>query len=237
MSEISQQAGFHLTTAHRILNALKYRGYVQQNPDNSKYALTLKLFELGNKVIRSVDLRKETLPVLRELVNRTGETAYLLVLDGAEAICLERIDGDQFVKFLILKVGGRLPLHMGGGPKVLFAYQSEESIERIIKTKGLPAWTGETIIDPTILEEKLKEIRQQGYAVGFGDISEEGASIGCPVQNHKGEVVAAISISGLSDHFRGNNLPSLIEAVRDAATELSHRLGTSLLTACRTLGT
>ncbi|MBE0478186.1 helix-turn-helix domain-containing protein [Candidatus Aerophobetes bacterium] len=46
LTEVSQKSGFNLSTTHRILTTLKYRGYVRQNGSTSKYRLTFKLFEL-----------------------------------------------------------------------------------------------------------------------------------------------------------------------------------------------
>lgn len=227
LTDLSQQAGFNLTTAHRILDALKCRGYVQQNPATSGYKLSLKLFELGNRVVRHVNLRQEAVPIIKSLADTTGETAYLIILDGDEALCLERIDGHHFVKVLFLQVGGRMPLHIGAGPRVLFAHLPQDEVNRIVKTKGLSQWAPKSITDLKKLNEDLKRIREQGYALSFEDVTEDAAALGCPVRNWKGEVVAAISISGISNHFEKDKVPHIVKTVKEAADALSHKLSAS----------
>ena len=224
LTEISKRAGFNLSTTHRILKALKSRGYVEQNPTNSKYRLTFKFFEIGNVIVRGLDFREEAVPVLTDLAEKTGESAHLIILDHNEALCIERIEGYHHIKVLFLQTGGRMPLHVGAGPRVLLAHLPEEEIDRVIKNKGLPAWTRRTITDPQVLKKDLEKIREQGYALSFKDVSEDVASVGCPVRQCGDEVVAAISIGGISTHFAENKLPSLIKMVKDAAYELSRRL-------------
>jgi len=228
LTELSQKAGFNLSTTHRILSALKSRGYVEQNPKTLKYKLTFKFFEIGNIVVRHLNLREEAIPILTDLAEKTGESAYLIILDNDEALCLERIDGRHYIQVLFLKVGGRMPLNIGAGPRVLLAHLPDKEIERIIKEKGLARWTKNSITDPDTLKEDLKKIREQGYALSFEDVTEGAAALGCPVRNWEGKVVAAVSISGLSSHFAEENLPPLIDTVKSAAEKLSQRLNAPL---------
>ena len=227
LTDLSQQAGFNLTTAHRILDALKSRGYVEQNRVTSEYKLSLKLFEIGNKVVRHVNLREEALPILKDLANATGETAYLIILDGDDALCLERTDGHHYVKVLFLQVGGRMPLHIGAGPRVILANLPEEELDRIIEEKGLSQWTSRSITDPRVLRKDLERIRKQGYALSLEDVTEGAAALGCPVRDWRGEVIAAISISGVSNHFAKDKIPHIVATVKEAANELSQKLGAS----------
>jgi len=227
LTELSQKAGFNLSTTYRILSALKSRGYVEQNPETLKYKLTFKFFEIGNIVIRHLNLREEAVPILKDLTDKTGETSYLVILDKDEALCLERIDSHHYIKVLFLEVGGKMPLHIGAAPKVLLAHLSEEEVDRIIESKGLPAWTKRTITDPNVLKKELKKIQEQGYALSFEDVTEGAAALGCPVRNWKGEVIAAISISGISSHFTEDKVSGLVKIVKSAAYELSRRLNIS----------
>ena len=224
LTELSKRAGFNLSTTHRILTALKSRGYVEQNPRSSTYKLTFKFFEIGNVIVRHLNLREEAVPVLTELAEKTGDSAYLIILDKDGALCLERIDGHHYVKVLFLQVGVRMPLHIGAGPRVLLAHLPEEEIDRVIKSKGLPAWTERSITEPYLLRKDLKKIREQGYALSFEDVTEGAAALGSPVRNWNGEVIAAISIGGVSSHFTEDKLHPLIKIVKDAAHELSRRL-------------
>ena len=180
--------------------------------------------ELAELSFRHMNLRKEAVPILTNLANETEQTAYLIVLDRDEAFCLERVDARQCVNIMFLEVDLSMPLHIGAGPRVLLAHLPEKEIDRIIKDKGLPAWTKKSITDLSLLKEDLKTIRSQGYAVSYEDVTEGIAALGCPVRNSKNEVVAAISIAGPVSNHSEENFPNLINAVRNAASELTQRI-------------
>ncbi|MEW6263889.1 MAG: IclR family transcriptional regulator [Thermodesulfobacteriota bacterium] len=223
LSQISQAAGFNPTTAHRILKALKSRGYVQQNPATSDYGLTLKLFELGQKAIRHVNFREQAVIVLRNIARRTGETAYLFIRDGDEAICLERIEGSNFVKVFFVEVGDRRPLYVGAAARVLLAYQREEVIERVIDRFSQDHSDEGLWGEPEVLRDALKQIREQGYSLNFYPAT-GAAALGCPVRSYAGEVVASISISGVTDHFAPDKLPYLVEILKEETSGLRGRV-------------
>jgi len=178
--------------------------------------------------VEKLNLREEAVPVLKDLADKTGESAYLIIRDEDEALCLERIDGYHYVKILALKAGGWMPLHPGAGPRLLLAYLPEEEVERVIKLKGLSAWTQRSITDPAKIKRGLSRIRKEGYALSMDDVVEGAAALACPVRNWNGDVIAAISISGISNHFKKDKLHELIEIVKNSAEELSRRLKASI---------
>lgn len=224
LTEISQLTRFNLTTTHRIINALLARGYIRRNPSNLKFKLGFKSFELGENAKRNLSFLEEATPVLKSLADKTGETAYLMIIDNDQALYLERIEGFHQIKVIGLHTGGRIPLHVGAGPKMLLSSLPAEEIDRIIKKKGLPARTRFTITSPRALKKELKKIREQGYSISMEDFIENAAAVGCPIKNWEGKVVAAISIAGIINHFKGENLEKLIQITREAAEELSKRL-------------
>ena len=228
LSELSRDAGFSQSTAHRILSSLKARGYIRQNPDNSKYKLSLKLFEIGNMIGRNLDLKKEAKPLLRWLSAKTLESAYLIIIDNDMALCLERIDGNPSIRILTLEVGARQPLHLGAAPKLLLAYLDEKEIDRIIQAIGLEAWTAYTTTNPIQLKKELKKIREQGYALSFNDVTDGVAAIAFPVINYKGTVVGSISIGGMTNNFSKDRLPTMIDYVKTTAKKLSIALGSKV---------
>ena len=224
LTEISSDAGFSQATTHRILSAMKSRGYVHQNPSNSKYRLTLKTFEVGSQVIQHLNLHEIALPILRDVASKTGESVFLVILEGDEALCIENINAYRNIQILFLRVGRRMPLHIGAAPKVILAHLSEKRVDEIIKNKAIETWTKKTITNPVDLKNELKRIRDQGYALSLGDVTEGAAAVGCPIINFAGEIVAAISISGIERHFTKKNLPAIIRILKNAAFKISREL-------------
>lgn len=224
LSELSKEANFNASTSHRILDALKSRNYVRQNPTTSAYSLTFKLFELSNKIGWKKTLRLEALEILKQLAGIAEDSAYLIIKDGDDALCLERIDGNPYIRVLALEKGSRMPLHMGAGPRAILAYLPETEVDRIIGVKGLEAWTANTITNPIQLKTDLNKIREVGYALSLQDVTVGVCAIGCPVRKIDGEVIAAISIAGMASNYTEEKLPPLIDMVRSAAQSLSDRI-------------
>ena len=224
LSELSKKAEFNPSTAHRILDALKSRGYVRQNPETSNYSLTYKMFEIAHRIGWARTLKDLALPVVRELAVTSRQSAFLIIVESDEALCLERIDGNPFIRVAALEKGGRMPLHMGAGPRALLANMPDPEVDRIIRIKGLPAWTAHTITNPFQLKDDLKVIRKQGYAVSTEDVTDGVGALGCPLRNTAGEVIAAISICGVAGDFTEDKLPRLLTFVTNAVQEISSLL-------------
>ena len=224
LSELSREAGFNPSTTHRILDALKSRGYVRQNQSTSGYSLTYKLFEIASKAGWEKMLRDESSEIVAKLAEETRESAYFIIKDGLDALCLERIDRNPHIRILSLEKGGRMPLHMGGGPKAILAYLPESVIDRIIKFKGLEAWTPNTITNPLMLKKDLKEIREQGYALSLQDVTMGVNAIGCPVKNKEGKVIAALSVAGPASNLTQERIPDFIKLVKSSAQDLEERM-------------
>ena len=224
LSELSKEAGFNPSTTHRILDALKSRGYVRQNQSTLGYTVTYKLFELASKVGWEKTLHVEALEIVKKLAVDSQESAYLIIKDGYDGLCLERVDGNPYIRILALEKGGRIPLHMGGGPKAILAHLPGPEIDRILKVKGLDAWTANTITNPLMLKEELKKIRKQGYSLSLQDVTVGANAIGCPVINKDGDVIAALSVAGPSNNLTDDTFPALIKLVQTAARELAERV-------------
>lgn len=225
LRELADKINVSKGTAHRILITAQKKGIVEKNPLTNKYHLGIKLFELGSIVANRMDLRREALPIMRKYAEITGETLYLTVKSGDEALCIERVEGKNYVKVLILDVGNKMPLNIGGGPKVLLAFMNDQEINTFLDKKLQESWTENSLIEPEEVWNEIKKIRKDGYSVSFEDVVTAAAAVGAPVKNATGNVVAAISIAGSSTNFIGKKREDLIELAIQAGQEISMRLG------------
>ena len=225
LRELADKINVSKGTAHRILITAQKKGIVEKNPLTNKYHLGIKLFELGSIVANRMDLRREALPIMRKYAEITGETLYLTVKSGDEALCIERVEGKNYVKVLILDVGNKMPLNIGGGPKVLLAFMNDQEITTFLDKKLQESWTENSLIEPEEVWNEIKKIRKDGYSVSFEDVVTAAAAVGAPVKNATGNVVAAISIAGSSTNFIGKKREDLIELAIQAGQEISMRLG------------
>ncbi|MEW6264606.1 MAG: IclR family transcriptional regulator [Thermodesulfobacteriota bacterium] len=226
--DLSAKVNLPKGTTHRLLSSLAYFGFVRQDPKTRNYFLGLKLVELGYLLLSQLDLREEAGPFLRELAERTKETAHLVFLDRNEVVYLEKVETDKNLGGLKMasRVGLRNPAHSCAVGKVILSSLSDEEVTQIFQEKGLTKRTKNTITDSTVLKEHLLLIRKQGYAV---DDEENEAGIRCvaaPVFNEEGKVIAAISISGPAFRVTKKAInEKLKKEVMETALNISRKLG------------
>src|SRR5262245_57034340 len=164
VSASAGQLGLRKSTVHRFLVSLEAGGLVERNPRTSRYRLGLRIFELGGLVLQQMNLWDEALPFLEGLVHESGETGHLAVLDGGEAIYIEKVEARRALR-IPSAIGRGYPAHATSLGKVLLADLPRERVEQIVAERGLAAFTPHTITDPEALEAELERIRALGYAV------------------------------------------------------------------------
>lgn len=224
LTDISKSIKVHKSTAYRFLTSLKGLGYVRQNPENEKYRLSLRLFEVGAEVLARLNEREEARPVMKKLAEQTEETIHLGMLDGEEVVYIDKIDSPQTLR-MYSEIGRRSPAYCTAIGKVLLAWADPEVINRLLGRGNLYRFTEHTIIEPYRVREELHKIREKGYAE---DHEEHEVGICCmaaPIRNMSAEVTAAISIAVPKLRFQDERLPYFQQLVVEAAREISSRLG------------
>jgi DNA-binding IclR family transcriptional regulator len=224
VTELADRLGLHKSTVHRFMVNLDAAGLVERNARTGRYRLGLHVFELGALVMQQMNLWDEALPFLEGLVHDTGETGHLAVLDGGEAIYIERVEARRALR-VPSAIGRGYPAHATNLGKVLLADLPRERVEAIIAERGLAAYTPQTITDPEELEADLELIRRRGYAVDNEEYDEGLRCIGAAVRDHSGNVVAALGIGGPVTRITPERVEELGDLVMTAARGLSRRLG------------
>ncbi len=224
LTEIAAGAGLTKSTTHRLLAALQSEEMVELDARTTRYRLGLKVFELGSIVSKSMELATQAEPLLERLAEETRETAYLVVPEGDETLCVRRVDGSHEVRILFLEVGRRQSYNCGAAPRVLLAHLCDEHWEEIVAHHVTPM-TGHSLTTREELARDRRHIRERGYAVSREDVTLHACAVGAPVHDETGEVIAAVSLSGIEQRFSDQALPELIAKICAAGEELSRRLG------------
>ncbi|MFD2616213.1 IclR family transcriptional regulator [Terrilactibacillus laevilacticus] len=222
VTELSDYLGLYKSVVHRALVTLENRGFVTKNPISQKYFLGIKLFELGMVVAGQMNLRTIARPFMEDLCEFAKETVMLMIIDGLDGICIDKVESSQSVRYTT-PLGKRVPLHAGATTKILMAYLSEEKINKIV-ARGLKRFTPYTVCDSSELIKQLQLIKEKGYCISSNDFSLGGMGIAVPVYDYTGNVVAGLSISGLEIRMRENKEQLLLECQK-AADRISKRLG------------
>lgn len=223
ISDLAKRLGLAKSTVHRLASTLLEQGMLEQNPTDGKYHLGLALFELGTMVRRKMDFTVEARPFLRTLMEKTGETVHLAILDHDSILYVITHESKQALR-MGSKVGTRAPVHSTAVGKVLLASQAEEEIERIV-ARGLPQSTPGTIVDAKALRRELALVKAQGHAVDDEESEIGLRAIAAPIRNYSGDVVAAISIAGPVHRMTKKALLSWLRELVEAAEAVSQRLG------------
>jgi DNA-binding IclR family transcriptional regulator len=165
------------------------------------------------------DLRDTALPFLQDLGAATGQVVHLVVLDGHQALFLERLTGHAEV-CVRSRVGRRLPLHASGPGKVLLAHAPQKFVDAVV-ARGLRRMAARTITDPSRLALALAEVRGTGYCFSRDEMTDGAASVAAPITGPGGDVVASVSVVVPSSM---ENLQPFVAAVRVTAAAVSRVL-------------
>jgi DNA-binding IclR family transcriptional regulator len=174
--------------------------------------------------LENLDLREQARPFLQQLMLRTGLTVHLAILEGAEAVIIEKVEPPGILR-LATWVGRRLDANSSGVGKALLAFTDDDNYHQRFALHPMTRHNKNTIFSPERLARELKKVRQQGYA--FED--EEGEigfrCIGVPLHDSASRVIAAISIAGTTSQIPNDRVANLISAVKGAALLISEHLG------------
>jgi DNA-binding IclR family transcriptional regulator len=230
LTDIATVTGLGKATVHRLLGALADVGFVDYDDLEKRYRLGYALFALGASArsFHVVDLAR---PSLVRLAAETGDTVYLSLRDGDEAICVDRRTGSFPIRTLTLDVGDRRPLGIGAGALALLAFDSDEEIARVLRVNA-PARRDYAAFNDAALRALIVQARADGYAFNDGNIVSAMSAIGVPVRDGSGRVRAALSIAAIRERFEGERLATLVGLLQKEASELGAALTQAAHTAC-----
>ncbi len=228
VKELSETIGVSKSTIHRFLSTLEHKDLVEQVEQNGKYRLSMKLFELGNSILHSLDLHSRSLPILEELNKNIDETIHLVIYDRGDAVFINKVVNNPTM-ITYSYVGKRVHAHCIASGKVLLAYLSPAELKWVIKEKGLAVYTPNTISELEVLQEQLERIREEGLGYCFEEYLPGINGVAAPIYNHLGQVVAAVSVSGSSMVLTKDVLYNYGGAVKEAAKKISENMGCRII--------
>lgn len=222
LTEIASQCGISKSNAHRLLGTLEACGYVRRPDDSRNYELTLRLWELGQRVFSQLDLRGIAVPFLRSFAAETEETVHLSIFDNNQALYIDKVDGVHAVRTYV-SVGDRAPAYCSATGKAMLAWMPDEVVQAVGKT--IQHFTPQTVATTDALRAQLHEIREKGYSMTSGEWREGVLGFATAIKSPSGRVLGAIGVAGPEDRVRQNNVDRFIAAVIRTGHDIEEALG------------
>ncbi|PTR27879.1 IclR family transcriptional regulator [Pseudomonas sp. GV085] len=195
LSQIALAADLDPGTTFRMLNTLVDLGYVSRIPESRRFALTLKVLDLGFHAIARTDLRSIVRPILRGLVSETSEAASFAVLQGADVLYLERVRAGITRLGVDIRVGTTVPATQTAIGQTILAFLPEREVQKVQQLTPLAPFTVKPHATELPLPELLERIREDGYLLTESLFTEGLRILAVPVLDIDGYPVGAISIA------------------------------------------
>lgn len=226
-ASVARELGLPRSTTYHLLSELVSAGFVIHLAEERRYGLGLGAFELGSAYLRHDPLERLAKPVLRRLVESTGQTAHLGVLHGRETLYLVR-EQPPNPYLTVTDVGVRLPAQLPASGRAMLAHLPAAQVRALFPDRAsFVDRTGRGPAHLPALRGLLSGERRRGWAVEDGYVTVGFASVAAPVFDHGGRPIAAISTT-FPHHCApecGETWPDLAACTRRAAAELGARLG------------
>src|ERR1700724_1133359 len=212
-----------VSTVHRFLANLVTTGFLNRDIEGTHH-LGIACFSIGQAAAGQLDIRRLSLPYLRELNQQTRETIHLTVRHGLSAVYVEKLDSPEPLR-IHSRIGAAIPLYCTAVGKVLLAYLPPQERSAVLDRMEMHRFTSNTAGSPQELQTQLQLVRRNGYAC---DLEEHEAHIRCvaaPIWDHTGAVTASLSITAPAVRMGVARLRQLGPLTREVGLLISEKLG------------
>ena len=219
LSEIAREAGLHIATTQRIVNALVKHDYVRK--DGVTYGMGPASLLNAHAFLVSFPLLLVATPILQELSASTEFTSSLAIRAGFWQVILVRIEGARPLRYQ-LPIGEKLPLQLGGA-RVLAAAMDDDDVAALLDAVGEIRTADGLIVHPDEFRATLRQILEQGFVRGSGQRQRGAASIAVPIFGRDGATIASVQLSGLEEELAASNVEVLVAEMQQASAAITRR--------------
>jgi DNA-binding IclR family transcriptional regulator len=224
VGQISGELGLHKSTVSRLLHSLQNRGYVDKDSATGLFRVGLRFIELSSAHLDNLELRVEAKPAMYDLSQSTGQTAFLAIRQGAEAVYVDKTETYNSLRRYSI-IGTTMPLYSSALGKALICHLDRAELVDLLGREALTPRTEHTCRDVDTLAEELHRTCERGYSLDNEENESGIRCIGAPIRDYRGHTIAAISISGYLQVVTEERVPELAERVRMASLNISRRMG------------
>jgi IclR family acetate operon transcriptional repressor len=223
LTAIAEAVALPVPTVYRLLFTLSERGYVHQGPAG-EWQVGVRAFRVGVAFLEQRNLVVQAYPFLKRLMETSGETTNLAVIDGSEAVFVQQIQCRELMR-VSTKLGARAPLHASGVGKAMLAAMDPAAAAALLSGQTLSRHTRKTITDRAALWRELALARERGWAQDDEEHAEGLFCVASALWDENGEPWAAISLAGPTSRITAPRVGNLGALVRATAADLTAALG------------
>lgn len=226
LTDLGLRLGMPPSSAHRILATLQKHGFVEFDDVSQEWSIGIESFRVGNAYLTRTNVVDAARPVMRRLMEETGETANLAIANDGDVVFVSQVESHNAIR-AFFRPGTRGHMHASGIGKALLAEYPKRDVEKILQKKGLPRFTAKTLTVPERLFANLEETHKRGYSFDDDERYDGMRCVAAAIYNVYGEAIAGISVSGPDTRFPDNKIAELGLKVRRAADEVTALIGGS----------
>ncbi|MDD9718413.1 IclR family transcriptional regulator [Dinoroseobacter sp. PD6] len=224
LSDVSMRLGMPASTAHRVLATLEKHGYVDMDEASQTWRVGLEAFRVGTSFMQRTNLLEVGRASMRTLMEQTGETANLGILDNDHVVFIGQVETHNPIR-AFHRPGSSGPMHASGIGKALLAAMPQGAVENLFRRTGLQQFSPKTLTEPEALLSDLRITRKRGWSFDNEERYEGMCCVAAVIYDSFREPIAGISVSGPSARFAPGALPALGAAVQTAARDVTAQIG------------
>jgi IclR family KDG regulon transcriptional repressor len=222
INELSRRLGISKSTVHGITATLEQIGAITRNPQNKKYNLGYTILELNRRGLSRIPLREVARRHMEELMEETGETVFLGILDNNHILILDSVESNKELK-ITSPIGTRIPLDAGAVGKIFFAHMEENKVLHYLTSKGLTRYTKNTMTDINRYLEELQEAKKRGYTLDREEYLRGVRAVAAIIKTEN-SALAAIWVVGFSSSLTDKKVQEVIKKTLHAADKILEEL-------------
>jgi len=227
VSDLAKKLKMAKSTVHGMSSALEELGAVMRDPLTKKYKLGFTLLEIGRSAYSQIDLQTSARPVTEKLMEMTQTSVFLGIQNWGQVTIMDIVESRQGLN-ITAPLGSTIPLFAGAVGKVFLAALPEEQATTIVKSKGLPRFTDNTIVDIELYFNELRQVRENGYAVDDEEYIPGVRAVASPLTG-LGQLRSAIWAVGFKASLDDKKMQTLTTETQKAAKTISRRIQEQLL--------
>ena len=224
LSELSSELGESPATVYRVLTTFQGRGFVDFDDHSQMWNIGPAAFLTGSHFLRRTSLVERARPIMRDLMEATGETANLGIERDGKVLFLGQVETHATIR-AFFPPGTASAMHSSGIGKALLSRMDDTRQRQVLAAGKLEQFTPHTLTDPEAMIADLRETKARGYAFDGEERNIGMRCIAAPVFNVFGEAVAGISVSGPTSRITDDRIQALASDVMAAAERLTKAIG------------